>query len=166
MADPKIRPAVNRSGGGGSPADADTSPAMGVHHHASLGPCESLFLALIVLLAAAAGWMLLERSTDRPPLKRYCGFELDMLADRASALRPHSTPPGNCASPMSSTAKTTAAPLTISPTTGVWRHTSVSASTGRWWETRRSRWCWNSRRPSGSRTRPIAAPVAPSSRWT
>ena len=31
-----------------------------------------------MLLAAAAGWILVERSTDLPPLKPYSGFELDI----------------------------------------------------------------------------------------
>ena len=31
-----------------------------------------------MLLAAAAGWILFERSTDLPPLKRYSGFEIDI----------------------------------------------------------------------------------------
>ncbi len=79
MADPKDRAGGEPALQAGSPADADTSPAMGVHHHASLEALrEPVFFALIVLLAAAAGWMLLERSTDRPPLKRYSGFELDI----------------------------------------------------------------------------------------
>ena len=39
---------------------------------------EPVFLALIMLLAVAAGWILFERSTDLPPLERYSGFELDI----------------------------------------------------------------------------------------
>jgi hypothetical protein len=35
-------------------------------------------LALIMLLAAAAGWILIERSTDLPPPMRHDGFELDV----------------------------------------------------------------------------------------
>jgi hypothetical protein len=42
------------------------------------GTARALFLALIMLLAAATGWILFERSTDLPPLKRYSGFELDI----------------------------------------------------------------------------------------
>jgi hypothetical protein len=39
---------------------------------------EPVVLALIVLLAAASGWILIERSTVLPPLKRYAGFEIDI----------------------------------------------------------------------------------------
>ena len=79
MADAKDRAGGEPALQAGSPANADTSPAMGVHHRASLEALrEPVFFALIVLLAAAAGWMLLERSTDLPPLKRYSGFELDI----------------------------------------------------------------------------------------
>lgn len=49
-----------------------------MHHHATLEALrEPVFLALIMLLAAVAGWILFERSTDLPPLKR-SGFELDI----------------------------------------------------------------------------------------
>ena len=85
-----------------SPADADTSPSNSprpLHTDAVTGsaavfhsrghpdPGEPLpirtprrvgLLALIMLLAAAAGWILIERSTDLPPPIRHDGFELDV----------------------------------------------------------------------------------------
>ena len=81
---------------------------------------EPVFLALIMLLGGrAAGWILFERSTDLPPLARYSGFELDIGSPTEL---PHYAPTfdaaGNCVSSMSSTSKTTAAPLTISLTKG------------------------------------------------
>jgi hypothetical protein len=52
---------------------------VGLHHHANREALrEPVFLALIMVLAAAAGWILIERLTDLPPPKRYSGFELDI----------------------------------------------------------------------------------------
>jgi hypothetical protein len=63
----------------GEPLSSRTPRKVGVHHHATLEALrEPAFFALIMLLAAAAGWILFERSTDLPPLKRSSGFELDI----------------------------------------------------------------------------------------
>jgi hypothetical protein len=53
--------------------------SMKPHHHSTQKPLrEPVVLALIILLAAAAGWILFERSTDLPPPNRNVGFELEI----------------------------------------------------------------------------------------
>jgi hypothetical protein len=149
----------------GEPLSIRTPRKVGVHHHATLEALrEPVFLALIMLLLAAAGWILFERSTDLPPLKQ-SGFELDIGSPTEL---PHYAPTFDAAGQLRVTDveyfEDHGGTPDYFPYEGVSRHTSASALTGRSSETRPSKWCLNSRHPSATRTRPIAAQVAPSSR--
>ena len=82
----------------GEPLSIRRPKSVGLPHRTALEPLrEPALLALIMLFAAAAGWILIERSTDLSPLKRNVGFELDIGSPTEL---PHYAPTFDAAGPL------------------------------------------------------------------